>query len=165
MFSLKKDIYKSKLLIVKEGATVFKDQTKKENLKNIDVEESMPVMVVPTINPRYFRELVTKKKIPVYCIANRNGVDEKGNIGFDYHFIPNKACFIKFREYKFHGEYGISLLKANAEEIQNYILKHTYSNTDYKEFKKDLAETFKQGEVNYKNALMDASVSGKTKKI
>ncbi len=162
MFHIDSAVYKCDLLSITPDIRVNIDEPKKENIKNADTVVVGTIMVKPTINPKYFREIITKKLIPVYRITKRNGsgLPYGGKI---FYKAPDIPCFIKYSETQFFDEYqGNTLKKASAEEVKNYIERYVASDGTCNELLDKLNEIFKRAEEYYEEAAKKNTYSDET---
>ena len=89
-------VYKCELLSVKPDITVNQDRSKK---KNMQLAETMPVksiLVTPTWDSRFMREIITGIKIPVYRIQVIKSCNSRGDVYTD-HLPPKKTIFYSIR--------------------------------------------------------------------
>ena len=146
------------LSITSDSITIDINKTKKENIKDALVGRDMfyvtTLMVQPTLNKKYFREIITKKLIPVCRIRTR----------YSYLFledheymIPNIPCFIKYQETLWYGERRKCDLRiAEPQQIKEYIKKHMSSDETFNKFSNELNEIFKKAEEYYDSAYTAA---------
>ena len=141
-------VFKCELLSVTQDTSVYEDCSKQVNIFNIPIMSVGTIMVQPTHDPRYFREIITKKLIPVF--REREFINPRNNTSY---IVPTKPYFIKYKELINHGEYsGNSLEIAQAEEVKKYIEQHTFPHGSDWDFSLDLDEKIFLAEKYYANA-------------
>ena len=146
-------IYKCPLLIVSSDSRVNCDESKRKNIENAKTEQKKVILVQHSISQRYFKEIVTKEKIPVYRIQEIGGNPPQEPI--IYHFAPNKPYFIQYEEKLENEEYRENTLEeATIDEIVDYL-----QNTDIEEMKRELDYIFHLAEENYQQAANRKQIS------
>ena len=141
-------VYKCELLSITPDIRVNVDKSMRNNVLNADTEVVSTVLVKKTWNPDYFREIVTNKLIPVYCVITfdnntvLNGTTERS--------APKSPVFVKCHLKV--GDEGLvlesDLIPATAEEVKTYVFDHM----DREKYGEKLDSIFNQGMTYYNDS-------------
>lgn len=150
---LDKNVYEVDLYSITENIRVNQDWSRYENILNANLQEVATIMVLPTRNPKYFREIVTGMLIPVLRETTKTTLFCYKD---HYYTVPKTPAFIKIREVRFHEYYNNNLICASAENVRQYVEKHI-NNVD--DFKMELSNIFETAEAYYENAKQKNDIS------
>ncbi len=148
-------VYKCKLLVIDPEARVNADQSFKTNIANAKAQETIEVMVQRDIwSFEYFREIITKKKIPTYHVSTYTIEGKDPEV-----YLPRKPYYIRYNETRGIEDTFIDddLVEATPAEIEEYIDEHP--NKD--DFDAILTSFFQRAERDYKKAESAGVVSDK----
>lgn len=154
----KKEVYKFELLSVAPNHKINDLGDKRSNIEVAETNSVGEIFAYKTMNPNYYRELITGKPIPVYRVIVKDSAFRRINKVV----VPNSATYIKICETVDHEilNRSYSLIDSNPseDEIYNYILKNTTNNgTNCLEYYAKLYVLFEYGERNYKKNLIPLS--------
>lgn len=138
-------IYKCDLLSVTPDIRVNQDWPKKKNISEANKKIVKTILVQPTINPQFFKEIITEKRIPVYRITKKTGLFHSQD-GDYYEYPPESPVFILVRENWFQP--GNNLTVASNQEIQEYL-----SQNNKEIYINELNEVFEQATKYYNDAF------------
>ena len=150
-----KPVYKCDLLSVTADIRVNNDESMRKNIQNADTEVVSTIYVQKTWNPSYFREIITGRKIPAYCVITHdsntvlNGTTEED--------VPKYPVFIKY--HMTVGDEGVvlneDLVKATADEVITYTHDHVLKD----EYALSLYEVFERGMKYYNDSKAKGTLS------
>ena len=140
-------IYKCSLYSITSSIEVDPNKTMRENIENAPTTPISTVLVRKTIHPRYFREIVTGKLLPVYTETTFTNTLLKGDVERE---IPKSPVFIKVNRVEGHAgeEVYTDLEKATPSEVEEYYIDHG----DRGFFDLSLYEVFARGYGIYEKA-------------
>ena len=154
-------IYKCDLLSITKDIKVDKDKSKRENIRSAETEVVETVMVERTLLKDSFKELITGKIIPAYCISTHK--IDKNYEGATYHYVPKKPYFIKYHEEEIVDEYqGNDLQLATADELEEYVAQNMPGG-NFTNFSDRLDKIFKIAETYYNEAESEKLIGSKAR--
>ena len=152
-------IYKCDLLSITENVVVNADESRATNIERAEVVPVETLFVQPTTSRKYFREIITRKLIPVYYEGYREDFYEYRD-GITLKIIPKLPCYIKYQDSYINDIYqGDSLEIPTASEVLDYVEKHQ----DRESFSSYLDGLLLQAELYYQDALLKNNISEETK--
>lgn len=161
MFFINSNVYECDLITVTSDIRVNQDETFEENISNAKTQVAKKIMVQKTHNSKYFKEILTKKLIPVYCVRKCRGVLQSKEEVMNY-YIPKTPYFIKYYEEQIQDNHWENDLKvATYENIEKYINDNKSLDGTYHEFLNQLEQIFKTANDYYKQAYMKNNYSEK----
>ena len=151
-----KTIYKCYLLTITKDIKINTSKTIQENISNAKVESTKIILVQPTNNPNFFKEIISEKLIPVYRITEKKSFFNEYKTNYEY-TIPKTPYFIKYIERRnYNNEIITSLKEANLEEIQSYIDINASTKERYYKFINELNTIIEASKKHYYNAAKNS---------
>ena len=152
----KETIYKCYLLTITKDIKINTNKTIQENISNAKVESKKLILVQPTNNPNFFKEIISEKLIPVYRIAEKKSFLSEYKTNYEY-TIPKTPYFIKYTEkINYNNEIITTLKEAKLEEIQSYIDINAATKERYYKFINELNNIIETSNRIYYNATKDS---------
>lgn len=167
--------YKCKLFQVDEDQGYIDTRKKWKGLNDITTQilftkypeysvrkdEFMEIMVVPTSNPRFMREIKTQMLIP-YLKCKSNKVYEGSYLKMSLDLFNFYHTFVSHLKHEENGifdyERGLSLVK-DPKEIEEYYALHS----DVEVYKEELLTFFRKGELKMFGKMIEQKITNKQK--
>ncbi len=150
-------VYECDLYSITPEIRVNQDWNRRKNISEADTKIVSKIMVQRTINPNFYKEIITGMLIPAYRTIFKSGAFHSWG-GDIYYRVPKEPVFIKFEERHFYDNHWNSLVVAQAVDVKKYIEEHA---SNVEKFKNELTNLFKTAEEYYEDAYLKNTYSNK----